>query len=176
MIVNNEPPLEIEVQDDGRVRIGDTLLGLEDSKKFVNQTVPSGPIFWSDRGFFTDDFIWRTYRVGSFRGSNLRGRFVLFPVTAPPSGVPVPEGDVVERLIERYIEVDLRGRRPEEARLREYGYAVWALMGDLLYPGRTREVVAQEYEVPLEAVDAVWNYYLRHRVALDRRLAENRAA
>ncbi len=85
-------------------------------------------------------------------------------------------GETIEQLIERFIAVDPYGRRAEEARLRDYGYAVWALLGDLLYPGRTRELVAQEYEVPIEAVDAVWNYYLRNRTALDRRLAENRAA
>ncbi len=94
----------------------------------------------------------------------------------PTTKTATSEPDPFARLIEQYIEHDGDPRRVEEARLREYGYAVWALLGDLLVPGRTADVVAQEYRVPVPAVEAVWAYYLRHRAALDRRLAENRAA
>lgn len=95
---------------------------------------------------------------------------------SPPTSVASPESDPFERLIERYIESDSNPRRPEEARLRDHGYAVWALLDDLLVPGRTADLIAREYRVPIEAVEAVWAYYLRHRAALDRRLAENSAA
>ncbi len=92
------------------------------------------------------------------------------------SNPTVVEPDALDWLIETYIEPDAHVRRVEEARLRDGGYAVWAIVGDLLPPGRTAEVVAHEYRVSVEAVWAVWAYYLRHRDALDRRLAENRAA
>ena len=90
---------------------------------------------------------------------------------------PVPaETDPLDRLIAQYIEPDAHGRSVEEANVRDAGYAVWAIVGDLLPPGRTAEVVAREYRVPVAAVEAVWAYYLRHRAAIDRRLAGNWAA
>ncbi len=79
----------------------------------------------------------------------------------------------IDRLIAQYIDAD--GRDAAEARLRDHGYAVWALIGDLLYPGSTPEQIAHEYRLPMAAVEAAWIYYFRHRAALDRRLAENRA-
>ncbi len=107
-----------------------------------------------------------------------RGPFILVPVSvaALPAGVERADPDPFARLIERYIEPDGNPRRVEEARLRDYGYAVWALLGDILVPGRTADLIAHEYHVPVQAVEAVWAYYLRNRTALDRRLAENRAA
>lgn len=95
---------------------------------------------------------------------------------SPQTSAASPEPDPLARLIEQYIEPDGNPRQPEEARLRDRGYAVWAILGDLLMPGRTADVIAREYSVPVEAVEAVWAYYLRNRAALDRRLAENRAA
>jgi len=97
-------------------------------------------------------------------------------ITSLPTGLGGPEPDPFARLIERYIEPDRNPRRVEEARLRDHGYAVWALLGDLLVPGRTADLVAREYRVPVEAIEAVWAYYLRNRAAIDQRLAENRAA
>jgi uncharacterized protein (DUF433 family) len=111
-------------------------------------------------------------------GTVYRGPFILVPVSVGTASgdIRTPDTDPFERLIERYIEPDVDPRRPEEARLRGHGYRVWAILGDLLVPGRTTQLIASEYRVPIEAIEAVWAYYLRNRAAIDRRLAENRAA
>jgi uncharacterized protein (DUF433 family) len=76
------------------------------------------------------------------------------------------------KLIDTYIERD--PRRPEDARLREHGVTVWTLIGywrDVV--GGDVEQVAQDYEVPAEAVRAALAYYERHRELFDARLALN---
>jgi len=171
-------PLEIEFLEDGHVRIGESVLGAEDSQKFSAQIVAGDYISVLDRAVILRQY----WTVGppfvDASGRVYRGPFIFVPVSVAslPTGIAGPKPDPLAQLIGQYIEPDSDPRRVEEARLRDHGYAVWALLGDLLLPGRTADLIAREYRVPVEAVDAVWAYYLRNRVALDRRLAENRAA
>jgi len=183
MAAEHTVPLEVEFLPDGHVRIGETVLSTEDSRKFAAQLVDIDFPNSLDRDSLDRVFVWRrfwpvTLPFADVSGRVYRGPFILVPVSVAslPAGVERADPDPFARLIERYIEPDGNPRRVEEARLRDYGYAVWALLGDILVPGRTADLIAHEYHVPVQAVEAVWAYYLRNRTALDRRLAENRAA
>lgn len=178
MAAEHTAPLEVEFLPDGHVRIGETVLSTEDSQKFAAQLVDIDFSNSPDRVFVWRRFWPVTPPFVDVSGRIYRGPFILVPVSLAslPAGVERADPDPFARLIERYIEPDSNPRRVEEARLRDYGYAVWALLGDLLVPGRTADLVAREYRMPIQAVEAVWAYYLRNRTALDRRLAENRAA
>jgi uncharacterized protein (DUF433 family) len=75
-------------------------------------------------------------------------------------------------LIERYIEPD--PHRPDDARLREHGVSVWTLVGywrDVA--GEDVERVAEDYEVPVDAVRAALAFYENNRTLIDARLALN---
>ena len=78
-------------------------------------------------------------------------------------------------LIEQYIESSPSRPGVEEARLREYGVPVWALIGHYQAVGRDPRQVAADYELPLAAVEAALAYYRRHRAAIDARIAANAA-
>jgi uncharacterized protein (DUF433 family) len=79
-----------------------------------------------------------------------------------------------QALIDRYVE-----RRPgqgfAEARLRDYGVDVWALV---MYYREAADsdprVVASDYCLPREAVDAALAYYAQHRDVIDARILLNR--
>lgn len=77
------------------------------------------------------------------------------------------------QLIARWIEPHPRKRGVEEARLKEFAIAVWALIGALrMYDGDVTQV-ARGYRIPPEAVEAAQAYYRHHRCAIDARLAAN---
>ncbi|HLI27519.1 MAG TPA: hypothetical protein VKZ60_10625 [Chloroflexota bacterium] len=81
-----------------------------------------------------------------------------------------------ETLIAEYIEEHPGFPGPADAWLRESGVPVWALVayyhGAAAYDaGR----VAEDYEVPLAAVEAALAYYRRHRSLIDNRIAANAA-
>lgn len=78
------------------------------------------------------------------------------------------------RLIARYI--DDEHRWAGDARLRDYGISVWALIATYLVTNESVEAVAHEYQLPRQAVEAVVAYYRQHRAAIDARIAQHDAA
>jgi uncharacterized protein (DUF433 family) len=80
------------------------------------------------------------------------------------------------RLIERYIEPDPYRPGPGEARLKEYGVPVWALVGHMNAVDGQIERVAEDYDLPEEAVHAALAYYRQYRAAIDARLRANAAS
>ncbi len=77
--------------------------------------------------------------------------------------------------LERWIESSTFAPGPQEARLVEYGIPVWALVAHLRVAGDPQRV-AEDYEVPLEAMEAALAYYALHRGLIDARIALNDAA
>uniref|UniRef100_A0A7C3APJ3 DUF433 domain-containing protein n=1 Tax=Thermorudis sp. TaxID=1969470 RepID=A0A7C3APJ3_9BACT len=78
--------------------------------------------------------------------------------------------------IERWIEPDPYRPGAQDARVREYGVAVWALIGHLQAVGGNLQRVAADYELPLEAVQAAVAYYQHHREVISARIAANQPA
>jgi len=74
-------------------------------------------------------------------------------------------------LIERHIEEDPSRPGPADARLIQYGVPVWTLIGSVQAVDGEAERVSQDYQLPVEAVEAAIIYYLRHKAAIDARLA-----
>ena len=87
-----------------------------------------------------------------------------------------PKREQEQALIDRHIAADPHGRGPADARLADYGTPVWAIVGYLPAVGGDPVRVAEDYEVPLDAVRAALAYYRRHRALIDARLAANAAA
>ena len=82
-----------------------------------------------------------------------------------------------QELIERYIDLDT-DRYPggrADARLREYGVPVWALIGQLRALNGDMDQLARDYELPREAVEAAFAYYRRNKEYIDARLLLNSA-
>ena len=80
-----------------------------------------------------------------------------------------------QELIARHIEPNSCRSAPHEARLVEHGVAVWALVAYLdVVSGDVRQV-AEDYDVPVEAVQAALAYYHRHKDLIDARIAINAA-
>ncbi|HEX5415138.1 MAG TPA: DUF433 domain-containing protein, partial [Chloroflexota bacterium] len=80
-------------------------------------------------------------------------------------------------LIEKYIDLDT-DRYPggrADARLREYGVPVWALIGQLQAIGNDLDQLATDYELPREAVEAALAYYRCNKQYIDARIALNAA-
>lgn len=81
-----------------------------------------------------------------------------------------------DALIARYIEENPRRPGPGDARLKDYGTAVWALIGYLRDAvDDDVEAAATDYAVPPEAVEAARAYYRRHQPVIDARIAWNAA-
>lgn len=78
-------------------------------------------------------------------------------------------------LIARWIEPNPHKPGPAEARLRGSGVSVWALIGQLQLDDWDVKGVAEDYEVPAEAVSAAVAHYHQHAAAIDARLERNRA-
>jgi hypothetical protein len=79
-------------------------------------------------------------------------------------------------LIAHYIEDDPYRPGPADARLKEYGTAIWALISYMDRAlGGDVEQTAADYEVPVAAVEAARAYYNRHRELVDARIALNAA-
>lgn len=78
-------------------------------------------------------------------------------------------------LFGRHIEPDPYKPGAANARLRDSGVHVWALVGYLGMVEGDVERVAADYELPLDAVQAALAYYDRFRAAIDARLAANAA-
>ncbi len=73
-------------------------------------------------------------------------------------------------IIDRYID---ESRSIPEARLKPWGMQVWAIVGYLRGRHANAEEVAKEYDIPLEAAQAVLQYYKKHKRLIDGRLAMN---
>ena len=79
-------------------------------------------------------------------------------------------------LIERYIEENPRRRGPADARLKDEGTAVWALVSHLqAVAGGNLEATAEAYGITAEAMQAALAYYHQHREPIDARIAWNAA-
>lgn len=80
-------------------------------------------------------------------------------------------------LIQRYIDVQadrsLDGRA--DARLRDYGVPIWALIGQWQALEGDIDIVAHDYQIPREAVEAALAYYQRNKKFIDARLLLNTA-
>ncbi len=79
-----------------------------------------------------------------------------------------------EMLIEQYIEQNPHRPGLDEARLIGYGVAVWALIGYLGGAMGDVQRVAEDYDIPVEAVEAAIAYYNEHQILIDARRAANR--
>jgi uncharacterized protein (DUF433 family) len=78
-------------------------------------------------------------------------------------------------LIDRYIVPNPHIPGEDEVRIIGYGVPVWALIGHFKAVNQDRALVAHDYALPLEAVDAALAYYQRHRAVIDARIAANAA-
>ncbi len=78
-------------------------------------------------------------------------------------------------LITRWIEPHPWRGDVAEARLKEFGISVWALIGYLCMVDEDPARVASDYRIPEEAVTAAVAYYQQHQAAIDARLAANAA-
>jgi uncharacterized protein (DUF433 family) len=76
-------------------------------------------------------------------------------------------------LIERSIEPSPHKPGEAEARLREYGISVWALIDYWYGVDFDKSVVARDYDIPLESVDAALAYYKAHKAIIDARIVLN---
>ncbi|MBI3978664.1 MAG: hypothetical protein HY331_10820 [Chloroflexi bacterium] len=65
---------------------------------------------------------------------------------------------------------------PEEARLIGYGVSVWALLGYWHALDHDVDLVATDYDVPREAMEAALAYYGRHKALIDARHTSDAAA
>jgi uncharacterized protein (DUF433 family) len=76
-------------------------------------------------------------------------------------------------LIGEYIELDPSRPGRAEARLKEHGIPVWALIGQYQATGRDAAAVAASYEIPELAMRAALAYYWQHMALIEDRLAAN---
>ncbi len=63
-----------------------------------------------------------------------------------------------DALIQQYLELNPYRDGLDEVRLKDYGVAVWVLIGYLQTLAADIERVAADYAVPLEAVQAAYAY------------------
>ncbi len=78
--------------------------------------------------------------------------------------------------IAEWIELDQLRPGPQGARLREYGVPVWVLIGYWQGSDYDANVVARDFDLPLEAVEMALAYYRLHPAPIDARIAVNAAA
>ena len=78
-------------------------------------------------------------------------------------------------LIEQYIEPNPDKSGIGDARLRDYGAPVWALIGYVQATGRDAAATARAYRLPLEAVEAAIAYRDRHPTEIAARINDNAA-
>lgn len=66
-------------------------------------------------------------------------------------------------------------RDPTEARVRGAGVHVWALIEHIKVAKATPEIAAENYHLPLQAVEAALAYYADHKPEIDARITLNAA-
>jgi hypothetical protein len=82
---------------------------------------------------------------------------------------------VANKLIDRWVEPSPHKPGPAEAWVLPGCVSIWVVICQLEIEAGKAEVVAEDYELPLEAVQAAIAYYQSHKKAVDRRIARNRA-
>jgi hypothetical protein len=80
-----------------------------------------------------------------------------------------------ETLIQRYIEPSPHRPGKADARLRQYGVSIWALIGSLPGVGGDMASTSAAFEVPVQGVEDACAYDGRHREVIDGRIAANAA-
>ena len=75
--------------------------------------------------------------------------------------------------IRQYVELDPNHPGIADARLRESGVSVWALIGYLPAVEGNLGQAAEDYVVSLEEIEAAVAFYHEHRVVIDARIAAN---
>ncbi len=85
------------------------------------------------------------------------------------------ETDEASALIEKWIERDPSHPQIGDARLKEYGVHVWAIIGYLQGARGDMEHVADDFDVPVDAVRAAQAYYDRYAAFIEDRMAANEA-
>jgi uncharacterized protein (DUF433 family) len=78
-------------------------------------------------------------------------------------------------LIARWIEPDPNRPGTYNVWIVEYYIHVWALIGQLEARDNSVELVAEDYDIPVEAVRAAVAYYRQHKEIIDARIAANAA-
>ncbi len=78
-----------------------------------------------------------------------------------------------QQLIARWIEPHPWKGSAAETRLKESKISVWAIIGQLRAEGRDVQRVAEDYLIPVEAVEAALAYYQQHQAVIDDRLVAN---
>ena len=82
-----------------------------------------------------------------------------------------------EDLICREIEEDPHSPGPADARLKRSGVHVWAIIGYYQYAAdQDVAVVARDYDLSRDEVEAALAYYRQHTATIDARLAANEIA
>ena len=76
-------------------------------------------------------------------------------------------------LIARWIEQNPHLPGVADARIRDYGVPVWALVGQVRVVGGGPAQVAADYQIPEDAVEAALAYYAQHKAVIDDRIAAN---
>ena len=76
-------------------------------------------------------------------------------------------------LIDAWIEPDPYRSGKAEARVREYGVHVWALIGHMPIATWDAEEVARAYAIPIDAARAAHAYYARHAAVIEARIEAN---
>ena len=82
-----------------------------------------------------------------------------------------------QRLIERHVDLDT-DRYPggrADARLRDSGVSVWAIVAFLRVYGHDVDKVAEHFELSREEVEAALAYYRRNKPYVDARITLNEA-
>lgn len=78
-----------------------------------------------------------------------------------------------DELIARHIEPDRYHPGPADVRLLGSGVPVWAVVGQYHALDGDLAQIAQDFDLPEEAVEAALAYYRRYRLVIDARLAAN---
>lgn len=91
-------------------------------------------------------------------------------------GSAAPRPSIDDRLIKRYVDLDTdryaAGRA--DARLRDSGVSVWAIVGHLRAIGDDIDQAARDYHLPRQAIEAALAYYRQNRELIDARLLMNK--
>lgn len=100
-------------------------------------------------------------------------------MTAPMQAQRIPgnEGEsMADRLIATYIEPHPATMGVANYRLKEDegGYPVWAIIGDLTPGLLSPDEILAGFHISRPAFDAVLVFYMRHKEAVDARVAANR--
>jgi uncharacterized protein (DUF433 family) len=86
------------------------------------------------------------------------------------------EREQIDALIEQYVEPHPNRPGRAEWRLKGYGLPVWVLIAVLRPDGSNIDRVAENYDIPREAIEAARAYHALNRAIIDDRIEANRDA